>query len=76
MLGKIKETGEGDEENVNEEAVEAVEPKGKTLAKPKRTSSAKPETFKTVELGLNADERQALKILMQRKARRGSQIMS
>ena len=61
MLGKIKETGEGDEENVNEEAVEAVEPKGKTLAKPKRTSSAKPETFKTVELGLNADERQAFK---------------
>lgn len=59
--GEGEVTAEGDEENVDEEAVEAVESKGKTSAKPKRTSSGKPETFKTVELGLNADERQAFK---------------
>lgn len=59
--GEGEGTGEGDEENIDEESVEAVEPKGKTPAKPKRTSSGKPETFKTVELGLNADERQAFK---------------
>ena len=57
--GEGEEAGDGGEENVGEEAVEAAEPKGKTPAKP--TSSAKPETFKTVELGLNADERQAFK---------------
>lgn len=55
------EAGEGGEEIVDEEAAAPVELKGKTPAKPKRTSSAKPETFKTVELGLNADERQAFK---------------
>lgn len=38
-----------------------AEPKGKPPTKPKRTSSAKPETFKTVELGLNANQRQAFK---------------
>ncbi|AJQ95666.1 hypothetical protein [Gynuella sunshinyii] len=39
----------------------AEELKKKAALKPKKTSSTKPETFKTVELGLNADQRQAFK---------------
>lgn len=56
-----EETGEAGEENIGERVAEAAEPKGKNPAKPKRTSSSKPETYKTMELGLNADERQAFK---------------
>lgn len=55
------ETGEAKTDSTSEGTGVATEPKGKTPAKPKRSSSSKPETFKTVELGLNADERQAFK---------------
>jgi hypothetical protein len=55
------ETGEVSGEISNDESDVSVEPKGKTPDKPKKSPSAKPATFKMVELGLDAEERQAFK---------------
>ncbi|ABN62206.1 hypothetical protein [Shewanella baltica] len=49
------------ESSSNDEESVSVECNDKAPAKPKRSSSSKPETFKTVELGLDAELRQAFK---------------
>lgn len=49
------------EAEVDIEELEPVEKNSKPVVKSRKTSSSKPETYKTVELGLDADQRQSFK---------------
>ncbi|MBT1063034.1 hypothetical protein KJY73_05570 [Bowmanella sp. Y26] len=51
----------GQSESGGDEKKDTSEQKSKSPAKPKRTSSGKAETYKTVDLGLDAGQRQAFK---------------